>query len=447
VRDRRLGREYRRDAAGRIAAIHDLRQGDSRYTYDPAGQLLDVLGVTPERFVHDPAGNLLGGGDAQVEGDRLLMQGDRHFRYDAAGDLVEERRGTGGRLVTRYEYDASHRLVAAHTPQGTSRYRYDALGRRVAKTTSAGETRFFWDGATLLGESEAAEAHGVGEVAASTRWYVYEPGSFRPLACVQRGRRVSALRLAARDGQALAAPPAGATELFHYHLDHLGTPREMTDARGRIVWSARYRAWGALAVADVDEVDNPLRFQGQYHDAETGLYYNFQRYYDPRTGRFVTQDPIQLGGGENLYRYAANPVHWVDPLGLACNELSSKAQEVHDLAGGGDERSIRNSTVAIVEARSNGETQLYAAGSGGRLSPAQRAALVERGVPEENIFHGKGVVDGYDKIDNHAERIILRNLPEGSEVTRWGISWGGLQRNEPCVNCAPYVEAAGGIFD
>jgi RHS repeat-associated protein len=147
---------------------------------------------------------------------------------------------------------------------------------------------------------------------------------------VQRGRRVSALRLAARDGQALAAPPpAGATEVFHYHLDHLGTPREMTDARGRIVWSARYRAWGALAVADVDEVDNPLRFQGQYHDAETGLHYNFQRYYDPRTGRFVTQDPIGLQGGTALYRYAANPVEWVDPWGLVCTHEASDAGEAY----------------------------------------------------------------------------------------------------------------------
>jgi RHS repeat-associated protein len=288
-----------------------------------------VQGITPERFVHDPAGNLLGSGDARVEGDRLLMQGDPHFRYDAAGDLVEERRGTGGRLVTRYEYDASHRLAAAHTPHGTTRYRYDALGRRVAKTTSSGETRFFWDGATLLGESEEGEARGVGEIAVSTRWYVYEPGSFRPLACVQRGRRVSAVRLAARDGQTLPAPAADATEVFHYHLDHLGTPREMTDARGRIVWSGRYRAWGTLAAADVDEVDNPLRFQGQYHDAETGLHYNFQRYYDPRAGRFVTQDPIGLTGGDNLYAYVANPLSWIDPLGLAREPIEFPPEIVH----------------------------------------------------------------------------------------------------------------------
>ncbi len=60
----------------------------------------------------------------------------------------------------------------------------------------------------------------------------------------------------------------------------------------------------------------PLRFQGQYCDAETGLHYNRFRYYDPQVGRFTTQDPISLAGGLNLYQYAPNPVHWVDSLGL-----------------------------------------------------------------------------------------------------------------------------------
>ena len=61
----------------------------------------------------------------------------------------------------------------------------------------------------------------------------------------------------------------------------------------------------------------PLRFQGQYFDAETGLHYNRFRYYDPQIGRFTTQDPISLAGGINLYQYAPNPVQWVDPLGLS----------------------------------------------------------------------------------------------------------------------------------
>ncbi len=65
-------------------------------------------------------------------------------------------------------------------------------------------------------------------------------------------------------------------------------------------------------------VDNPLRFQGQYYDPETGLHYNRHRYYNPANGRFMTPDPIGLAGGLNNYQYVPNPTGWMDPLGLAC---------------------------------------------------------------------------------------------------------------------------------
>ena len=81
------------------------------------------------------------------------------------------------------------------------------------------------------------------------------------------------------------------------------------------MWSAKYRAYGNLAALDVAEIDNPLRFQGQYFDAETGLHYNWHRYYNPGTGRFLTPDPIKLAGGLNNYQYVRNPTGWVDPLG------------------------------------------------------------------------------------------------------------------------------------
>ncbi|WP_277422876.1 RHS repeat-associated core domain-containing protein, partial [Pseudomonas viridiflava] len=91
-----------------------------------------------------------------------------------------------------------------------------------------------------------------------------------------------------------------------------------TDYSGEIMWSAKYRAYGNLATLDIAEIDNPLRFQGQYFDAETGLHYNRHRYYNPGTGRFLTPDPIKLAGGLNNYQYVPNPTGWVDPLGLEC---------------------------------------------------------------------------------------------------------------------------------
>jgi len=149
-------------------------------------------------------------------------------------------------------------------------------------------------------------------------------------------------RLREQMGKAEEAPSSKtplSSRTLYYHTDHLGTPRELTNHDGDIVWAATYRAWGATqhieypailrVVQDGNTVreewvqqyrhERPvqnLRFQGQYFDEETGLHYNRFRYYDPEIGRFVSQDPIGLFGGNNLYQYAPNPVEWVDPWGL-----------------------------------------------------------------------------------------------------------------------------------
>jgi len=108
-------------------------------------------------------------------------------------------------------------------------------------------------------------------------------------------------------------------EVYHYHLDHLGTPRELTNNKGDIVWKVRYKSWGNVALKECEEIENNIRFQGQYFDEETGLHYNRHRYYNPDTGQFISQDPIGLLGGVNNYQYAPNPLGWIDPLGL-CKE-------------------------------------------------------------------------------------------------------------------------------
>jgi len=110
---------------------------------------------------------------------------------------------------------------------------------------------------------------------------------------------------------------------YYYRNDHLGTPVQITDADGLVVWEARYDSfgkavdiWGQNMNSDPDITSN-LRFPGQYYDSETGLHYNWHRYYDPSTGRYLRTDPLGLEGGLNLYQYAnANPVNFVDPMGL-----------------------------------------------------------------------------------------------------------------------------------
>jgi RHS repeat-associated protein len=116
----------------------------------------------------------------------------------------------------------------------------------------------------------------------------------------------------------------------YYHLDHLGTPQAMTDSKGNIIWQADYDPFGGLVTLSGTEVNN-FRFPGQYFDSETGLHYNWHRYYDPETGRYLRPDPIGLEGGMNLYMYVnGNPVSWIDLRGL----------DVWDKGGIGDSNGI-----------------------------------------------------------------------------------------------------------
>lgn len=117
------------------------------------------------------------------------------------------------------------------------------------------------------------------------------------------------------------ADPFGKDEIVFYQCDHLGTPQELTDYEGKVAWSAQYKAWGQAkeAISEAARkagVRNPIRFQGQYFDEETGLHYNRYRYYDPDGACYITADPIGLLGGINAYQYAPNPTSWIDPLGL-----------------------------------------------------------------------------------------------------------------------------------
>jgi len=110
---------------------------------------------------------------------------------------------------------------------------------------------------------------------------------------------------------------------YFYHTDHLGTPQKMTAVNGAVVWSAKHSSFGEADVDAASTVTNPLRFPGQYFDAETGLYYNYFRYYNAMISRYNRSDPAGIFVGNNisklnhLYLYAnSNPLMFKDPLGL-----------------------------------------------------------------------------------------------------------------------------------
>lgn len=300
--DTLIQRDYKYSHSGNLEQIEDLLRGITQYHYDHNDQLTKVEGIIEEAFSFDPAGNLISSDNGQAlygKGNRLNLHGDRHFQYDNRGNLSEEKRGKSQRLHTEYQYNGWNQLTSVVKDGFKTHYRYDALGRRIGKSVThlkskqKKHTNFCWNGDQLWSETNRTPK------GLDSQLYIFEPNSFRPLALVKN------------------------EEIHHYHLDHLGTPQEITNAAGDIVWQAQYKAYGQIAgFSEKPQINNPLRFQGQYFDSESGLHYNRHRYYDPSVGRFTNQDPAGLLGGENSYRYAPNPVGWVDPFGLTCKENS-----------------------------------------------------------------------------------------------------------------------------
>jgi RHS repeat-associated protein len=116
-------------------------------------------------------------------------------------------------------------------------------------------------------------------------------------------------------------PVANLSHRYHpayIHTDHLGTPQKMTDENQNIVWDSAYEPFGEAEITAQPHFESPLRFPGQYFDAETGLHQNHNRDYDKDIGRYLQSDPIGLKGGINTYLYAnGNPIRFIDELGLA----------------------------------------------------------------------------------------------------------------------------------
>ncbi|MFL0081248.1 HNH/ENDO VII family nuclease [Tenacibaculum maritimum] len=105
--------------------------------------------------------------------------------------------------------------------------------------------------------------------------------------------------------------------MFGLNLGYKSTPIQAYDARGNIVWECELDIYGKVRNLHGEKTFIPFRYQGQYEDIETGLYYNRFRYYSPDTGTYISKDPIGLAGDmPNMYSYVEDSNSWLDPLGL-----------------------------------------------------------------------------------------------------------------------------------
>ncbi len=317
---------YRPD--GYVTTIDDHLTGLRRYDLDSTGQVTAAHGSGwTERYAYDPAGNItdatgpalqVGSLDADARGRReyfgtlIRRAGNVLYRHDTQGRVTirQQKRLSAKPRTWRYTWDSNDRLIGITTPDGTHwRYCYDLFGRRISKQrlaadghTIAEQVDFTWHGVAL---AEQTHTDGLDDPGRTTLWE-WEPDSFRPLTQAERGPLPD-------------APQEWVDERFYAIVtDLVGVPTEMVNSDGNLAWHQRTTLWGTVVVAHGDDGTTcPLRFPGQYFDPETGLNYNYHRYYDPAGGRYGSNDPLSLGGGPNPHAYVHNPLNSIDPFGLA----------------------------------------------------------------------------------------------------------------------------------
>ena len=303
--------------------------GTTSFTYDNANQLLSA-GSASETY--DPAGNRSASGDIVGDGNRLMFDGTYYYTYDKDGNRTSQYQldNQGNHVnVTTYAWDNRNRLTSVTTPAGTVTYAYDAFNNLAARTVNGATEYYYYDGQNLALVLDSSanvierelDGPAVNQVFA-TEW----PDS-------SGTDPTQGVRWLLTDG----APACGS-----------GTVRDVAayDAvhgQTSVVDHLVYGAFGDIVSQTQPSAEPRFTYAGERFDAATGLYEDGARWYDPKMGSFLGEDPTGFAGGDaNLTRYVQNdPVNATDPLGLYPRYNPGYGEGSADMLGrGGNSASV-----------------------------------------------------------------------------------------------------------
>ncbi|WP_437933644.1 RHS repeat-associated core domain-containing protein [Sorangium sp. So ce341] len=296
---RTVDRGYAYSAGGHLLATRDeLRGASYEHRYDALGRVVETVadGRPLESYHYDGAGAVYDGRHRVYgSGGRLLRCDNVELRYDSSGRVVERLTDAG---KTSYSYDGRGLLASVTLPDRSEiHFVYDAFARRVLKQVvrdgvTASQTRYGWDGAALAYE-RLERAVGVERVVRE-RFYAQEPGGLLPLAH--------------RDVVTVASGRREGPWVFYVCAPNNGFPELLLDEHGEVLQEIERTVWGKTSVAQT-----ALRHPGQYHDEETGLFWNGYRYYDPDLGQYLSPEPRGIEGSLRPYAYVDSfPLWWID---------------------------------------------------------------------------------------------------------------------------------------